>query len=304
MLAKTWSALRHSFQGEVGVIPLDELKHRHQTPESKFLDIQGMQVHYRDIAHANPDAPVLIMLHGIFSSLHTWNGWSDILKEHFRVISIDSPNFGLTGRHPEGMRTFLYSDFLNEFTDALGLRKVLMAGNSLGGWMSWEFAARYPDKVEKVILLDSAGFFFIPPAVLLSMGLPLGGWIATRTPIPRKVLASVVRTTYGDKSRLSQEATDRYYDLLMRQGNREAATAVLRYIRNRGGFKKSLLKQIKQPVLVMWGSSDRWIPPAHAELFKQALPNAQVIMYEGCGHMPMEEIPARSAADALKFLLG
>lgn len=303
MSSRTWSALRNVFKGEVGSLPLTELQQRHETPESKYLDIQGMQVHYRDITHSNPDAPVLIMLHGIFSSLHTWNDWSDILKEHFRVISIDNPNFGLTGAHPEGMRKYLYSDFLNEFTDALGLSKVMMAGNSLGGWMSWEFAARFPEKVEKVILLDSAGFFFIPPAVLLSMGLPLGGWLAARTVMPRKVLYGIVRTTYADKSKPTKEALERYYDMLIRPGNRQAAAAVLRYIRNKGGFNKSLLKKVTQPTLIMWGKNDGWIPPEHAELFKKAIPHAEVIMYDNCGHMPMEEIPQQSAADALKFLL-
>ena len=69
-----------------------------------------------------------------------------------------------------------------------------MVGNSLGGWMSWEFAARFPHKVQKIILLDSAGFFFMPPMVLLSMGLPLGaGW----PPVHRfraKALYAIVRT--------------------------------------------------------------------------------------------------------------
>lgn len=297
------SALGNVFKGEVGSIPLDELKRRHETAESKYLAIQGMQVHYRDIPHNNPDSPVLIMLHGIFSSLHTWDDWSDILKQHFRVISIDSPNFGLTGAHPEGIRKYLYSDFLNEFTDALGLKQVMLAGNSLGGWMSWEFAARFPHKVSKVILLDSAGFFFIPPAVLLSMGLPLGGWLASRTVMPRKVLASVVRTTYADKSKPTKEALNCYYDMFVRPGNRQAAAAVLRYIRNKGGFNKSLLKNIQQPVLIMWGKGDAWIPPEHAELFKKAIPHAEVIMYDNCGHMPMEEIPEQSATDALNFLL-
>ena len=168
--------------------------------------------------------------------------------------------------------------------------------------MSWEFAARFPDKVEKIILLDSAGFFFIPPAVLLSMGLPFGGWLASRTVMPRKVLHGVVRTTYADKSKPTKEVLDRYYDMLVRPGNRQAAAGVLRYIRNKGGFKKSLLGKITQPVLIMWGKNDGWIPPEHAEKFKQAIPHAQVIMYDNCGHMPMEEIPQKSAVDALKFL--
>lgn len=303
MLKRTWTAIRHAFSGEVGAIPLEELKQRYEYPDSKYLEIQGMSVHYRDThTSGNDDAPVLIMLHGIFASLHTWNGWTEALSPYFRLISIDNPNFGLTGSHPKGMQKNLYSDFLNDFTDALGLKKVHMAGNSLGGWMSWEFAARFPDKVEKVILLDSAGFFFIPPPILISMGMPAGGWLAARTPLPRKFLYSIIRTTYGDKSRLSKDTLDLYYDLLMRPGNRQAGARVIAFVRNRGGFGKKLLKQVKQPVLIMWGRDDKWIPLAHVELFKKSLPQAQVIMYDNCGHMPMEELPEQSAADALAFL--
>lgn len=303
MLKRTWTAIGNAFSGEVGAIPLEELQQRYQYPDSHYIKLQGMNVHYRDTNNTGQeDAPVLLLLHGIFASLHTWNAWTEALSSYFRVISIDNPNFGLTGSHPKGMKKNLYSDFLNEFTDALNIKKTHLAGNSLGGWMSWEFAARFPDKVEKVILLDSAGFFFIPPPILISMGMPAGGWLAARMPLPRKFLYSVIRTTYGDKSRLNKETLDLYYDLLMRPGNRQAGGRVLAYVRNRGGFSKKLLNQVKQPVLVMWGKNDRWIPPAHAQLFKQALPQANVIMYENCGHMPMEELPEQSAADALAFL--
>lgn len=168
--------------------------------------------------------------------------------------------------------------------------------------MSWEFAARFPDKVDRIILLDSAAFFFVPPAILISMGVPAGGWIAARLPLPRKVLRSIVRTTYGVRSRMSNDTADRYYDLLMRSGNRQAGARVTRYIRNRGGFNKELLSEVKQPVLVMWGKQDSWIPPSHVALFQKHLPQANVIMYDNCGHMPMEELPEQSVADALAFL--
>lgn len=303
MIKRTLRALRHSFSGEVGVIPFAELQRRHVRPDAGFLQVQGLNLHYRDINNTgNPDAKVLILLHGVFASLHTWDGWSEKLSQDFRVISLDTPNFGLTGRHPEGMRRYLYSDFILALMQELRIDKAHLAGNSLGGWMTWEFAARFPDKVEKIILLDSAGFFFIPPAVLIGMALPLGGWLASRTFMPRKVLYAIVRTTYGDKSRLDQTTLDRYYDLLMRAGNRQAAAEVLRYIRNKGGFNKSLMRQVRCPTLVMWGRQDAWIPPEHAALFKQRIPHAEVIMYDNCGHMPMEEIPEQSAADALSFL--
>ncbi|MFY9178715.1 MAG: alpha/beta hydrolase [Venatoribacter sp.] len=302
MLNTVWSSLTDFWQGDVGAIPLEELQARHEYPESKYLEIQGLKIHYRDVNRTgDPNAKVIIMLHGIFSSLHTWETWTDIISPYYRVISIDSPNFGLTGPHPLGMHTYLYSDYLNEFTKALGLEKVMLAGNSLGGWMSWEFAGRFPEKVEKIILLDSAGFFFVPPMILVSIGLPTGGWFASRMVVPRKIFSKIVGTTYFDSKKLSKVAKDRYYDLYMRAGNRDAAAEVLRFIRNKGGFKKGLMNNIKCPVLIMWGKNDAWIPPAHVELFKKALPQAEVIMYDNCGHLPMEEAAEQSAADALAF---
>ena len=287
---------------ESGAIPLDELRPSLEMPDSRYLNLQGMQIHYRDVGDA--DAPVLILLHGIFSSLHTWNDWTEILSKDFRVISLDSPNFGLTGPHPAGMQRFLYSDFLNDFTDALGIRRCFVAGNSLGGWMSWEFAVRFPHKVEKMILLDSAGFFFIPPTGLLLMGLPLGGWLSSRAAPPRAAFRAMLRSTYAQPERLSDEVLARYYELWLRPGNRQAGARVLRFIRNRAGFNPQLIREIIQPALVMWGKQDKWIPPEHAQRFAKALPQSDVIMYDDCGHMPMEEIPVLSAADARRFLLG
>ena len=297
MLMTMWQNL----WGETGAIPLEELRSRLETPESRYIELQGMQVHYRDAGAS--DKPVLILLHGIFSSLHTWNEWTHLLQDDFRVISIDMPNFGLTGPHPRGMFKHIFSDFLDEFTDALNIERCYMAGNSLGGWMTWEFAARFPHKVEKLILIDSAGFFFVPPPGLIALGMPLAGWMASHIVLPRSVMYSSIRSTYANPARLDRETLNRYYELMLRPGNRAAGSAVLRYIRNRAGFDNSLLSQVQQPVLVMWGKNDSWIPPSHVMRFRQRLPQAEVMMVDDCGHLPMEEWPQKTADECRRFLL-
>ncbi|WP_430460246.1 alpha/beta fold hydrolase [Thalassolituus sp. LLYu03] len=287
---------------ETGAIPLDELRSRLETPESRYIELQGMQVHYRDVGAS--DKPVLILLHGIFSSLHTWNEWTHLLKDDYRVISIDMPNFGLTGAHPQGMFKHIFSDFLNDFTDALNIERCYMAGNSLGGWMTWEFAARFPHKVEKLVLIDSAGFFFVPPPGLIALGLPLAGWLASHFVLPRSVMYASIRSTYANPARLDRETLNRYYELMLRPGNRAAGASVLRFIRNRAGFDNRMMSDIRQPVLVMWGKDDAWIPPAHVDRFKHRLPQAEVIRYDDCGHLPMEEWPQKTADDCRRFLQG
>lgn len=297
-----WQGLWHQwadFWQEPGAIPLDTLRQRHEYLESHYIELQGMQVHYRDVGQG----PVLLCLHGIFASCHTWEGWTDQLQHDFRVISIDCPNFGLTGPHPQGMRTQLYSDFIDEFLTALGIDRCHLAGNSLGGWMAWEFAGRFPERVDKVILLDSAGFFFVPPPILMLMGLPLMGWISSHMVLPRIIVSAIVCSTYAQPERLHPTVAHRYFDLLMRPGNRCAAARVLAYIRNHGGFNKQVLKRVSAPVLIMWGEQDQWIPSSHVKKFQRKLPQAEVIRYSNCGHLPMEEIPQQSAEDARAFLL-
>ncbi|ASP38496.1 alpha/beta hydrolase [Bacterioplanes sanyensis] len=293
-----WSQWMDFWQ-EPGSIPLTTLQQRHEYPESRYVSIDGMNVHYRDVG----SGPVLLCLHGIFASCHTWEGWSEALQQDFRVISVDCPNFGITGPHPQGMREHLYSDFIARFLDTLHIDRCHLAGNSLGGWMSWEFAGRYPKRVDKVILLDSAGFFFVPPPILMLMGLPLMGWISSHLSLPRMMVRTIVRSTYARPERLSRPVAERYFDLLMRSGNRSAAANVLAFIRNRGGFNKKWMSQVQAPVLILWGEQDQWIPVTHVDKFQRKLPQAEVIRYADCGHLPMEEIPQQSADDARTFLL-
>lgn len=298
MFFNYWNNFTNLVTQERWGLSLEQVKQRHCLPDSQFIDVDGMEVHYRDVG----TGPVLLCIHGIFSSLHNWLEWTDVLKDRYRVISLDMPNSGITGPHPEGVKNHLYSDFLNNFTDALNIEHCFIAGNSLGGWMSYEFAHRYPHKVNKLILLDSAGFFFIPPVALAAMGAPMLGWSLKHTPMPRMLFKSMVEDTYARPERLNDTIIKRYFDMMRRPGNRRAAARITAYIRNRAGFDTSYLNQLQQPTLVMWGKQDRWIPASHAAKFERLIPDCQRIMYDDCGHLPMEELGLQTATDAHAFL--
>lgn len=299
---KSMSAI--AFQ-DTHTIPLAELKQKYQLEDSSFININGLNVHYRDSpCRQNPEAPVLLCLHGIFSSLHTWQKWIDELNDRFHIISIDLPNFGLTGPFPNlKIDDDSYPDFLRDLLDALEIKKCHIAGNSLGGFFSYSFAAKYPERVNKMILLDAAGFLFVPPLALISWGLPFGGWVAENTNPPKSLVFNLIRQAYAKGERASEEELIRYYEMMLRPGNREGGSKVVQFVRNRLGFNTSCLKDLQIPTLVMWGEEDKWIPIRHTKNFKKSLPNCQVITYSDCGHMPMEEKPELSAADAARFLL-
>ena len=116
---------------------------------SRFLQIDDITLHYRD----QGQGPALVALHGICDSLHTWDGWYEVLKNDFRFIRLDLPGFGLTGMVPaQYYNPDKYSMILEKFLAALNVDDFALAGNSLGGYFSWKFALEHPGRVKKLIL--------------------------------------------------------------------------------------------------------------------------------------------------------
>ena len=136
--------------------PLSELTNHYTTDESRFIAVDGLRIHYRD----EGSGPVLVLLHGVASSLHTWDGWVAEMKDQYRIIRLDLPAHGLTGPDPgvERYDTQYMVEKLDRFLDKLGIERLSLAGNSLGGFISWNYALQRPQRVDKLILIDSAGY--------------------------------------------------------------------------------------------------------------------------------------------------
>jgi len=267
--------------------------------ESKFIDIDGLTVHYRD----EGTGPVLLCLHGIQSSLHTWDGWTKELKNRYRIIRIDLPGWGFTGPSNFGYQEDKTVAFLKKFIDTLGIKKIYLAGNSYGGFLSWNFTKEYPTVVDKLILIDAGGYPCKAPLPVILLTTPVIRNFATFI-TPKFIVADLARSAYGTRSRATQETIDRYYDLMMYDGNRKESIKFLRNARRQLETEPAGVNTIKVPTLIMWGREDVWIPLSVMERFKKDIPHARVIVYDGAGHIPMEEIPEMTAKDADDFLSG
>jgi pimeloyl-ACP methyl ester carboxylesterase len=276
--------------------PAAELETRYALPPSQFLSVDGMRVHYRD----RGTGPAIVLLHGSNSSLFTWEGWAAALIPEHRVISLDLPGHGLTGPHPEARYAAAeMAEFVDHFVSALKVERFSLAGNSMGGGVAWHYALAHGDKLDKLILVDPYVYPQAAPAMLKLFAMPVTGQIA-RWVTPRFAVAKSVHEVYGDPSRASESGIDRYYDLLLRDGNREATR--LRLGGHREDGLTARLKDIHAPTLILWGTRDRWIPPANAARLARDITGAQVVMLDGLGHVPMEEDPQRSVAPVITFL--
>jgi pimeloyl-ACP methyl ester carboxylesterase len=285
------------FFAVTGDIEIDTLKAKYANDESQFVEVDGMQVHYRDEGKGMP----IVLIHGTASSLHTWDDWTSTLKKNYRVIRLDIPAFGLTGPNPSGdYRINAYSNFLNKFLLNLAIDSLYLAGNSLGGNIAWYYASEHPDKVKKLILVDPSGY-------------PRNGevpWIfkLARTPIlnsiiryitPRSIVEKNLQQVYFDDSKITESLIDRYYDLTLREGNR---TAFIDRAKTDMKDDTNKLKKISAPTLIIWGDQDIWIPVSDGKRFTTDIPNAQLKVMENVGHVPMEEKPKESIHLMLDFI--
>lgn len=273
-----------------------ELEAKYAAPPSKFLAVDGMRVHYRD----RGAGPAVVLLHGSSSSLFTWEGWAEALSAEHRVVSLDLPGHGLTGPDPQGRYSFVeQAEFLDHFVAALGLDHFSLAGNSMGGGVAWHYALAHPEKLDRLVLVDAYAYPQTPPAMMRLFTVPVVGRLATWI-TPRFAVARSVRDVYGDPSRVTDEGIDRYHELLLREGNREA-TRVRLSTRHDDGLT-ARLGEIHAPTLILWGSLDRWILPPNGERLARDIPGAKLVTLDGLGHVPMEEDPARSVAPVVAFL--
>lgn len=287
-------------------IPLEKLKEKYTNASSKFIDIDEMSVHYRDEGNMQDSIPI-VLLHGTGASLHTWDGWVENLKSEHRVIRLDLPAYGLTGPNPtKDYSQEFYATFINDFLNKIGLSRCTIAGNSLGGSIAWNFAVKHPNKVSKMILVDAGGYPTKSKSVPIAFqmaGLPvLKNLFKYIT--PRSIVQKSVENVYGDKSKVSSELVDRYFELSLREGNREAFIDRMSEFREKGVISSNTtkIKTLQMPTLIIWGEKDELIPLDVAQNFHKDLPNDTLVIFKNLGHTPMEEDPINTILCVKEFL--
>lgn len=287
-------------------IPLETLKEKYTNSESKFIEIDGMSVHYRVEGLAQDSIP-LILLHGTGASLHTWDGWVNALKTERKIIRLDLPAYGLTGPNPTSdYSQEFYASFINDFLTKLGVKQCIISGNSLGGSIAWNFAVKYPEKVSKMILVDAGGYAMKSKSVPIAF--QVAGWPLIKNLFkyvtPRSIVQKSVENVYADKSKVTETLVDRYFELSLREGNRQAFIDRMSEFRNKGiiNIKTSQIKDLSMPTLIIWGDKDLLIPLEVGEKFHADLPNDTLVVFKDLGHTPMEEDAAKTVAAVKDFL--
>lgn len=280
-------------------LPMDIGIKAYAFPDSRFVNVDGMEIHYRISGKGEP----LLLLHDEQSSLHTWAAWALQLSEKQQVISVDLPGFGLSAPHPQGSYSaFMYAGFLDSFLQKLNLKKVSLAGCGSGAQIAWQFAAESPGAVDKLILLGASGFEKKENSWI--------EWLAS-TPVlnrmlwkitPRAFVRLALEDVWANDADVSDSLVQRHFDLSILPGHRKAFTDRASVRENRPPI--DLIDRITAPTMILWGAEDTRISPEHAYDFHKRIRRSVLKIYRNTGHWPQEENPEQTAADVQAFLEG
>lgn len=288
----------------------ESLAVKYESAASRYQDLpSGVRMHYRDQGVQSADAPTLLLIHGFSASLHTWEAWVDALEDEYRLVSLDLPGHGLT-RAPAGYQASIeaYRDIIAEFVRARGLSRFALAGSSMGGNTSWEYALAHPDEVQALILVGASGWEDTrveaseEPAIFQILRNPVLGPLM-RDLDNRALIRQGLQASFYDPNLVDDAMVDRYSELARAPGHRDILLQMTLGFRARNHATAERLAPLaRMPVLILHGDTDRLVPTAHGRQFHDAIPGSVLHIYENTGHLPQEETSARSAQDVREFL--
>jgi pimeloyl-ACP methyl ester carboxylesterase len=279
-------------------VPRASLEARYMDSPADLRSVGPWQLHVRQ--SGPPDAPAVVLLHGFGSSLHTWDAWAQGLARTHRVVRVDLPGSGLSPPDPaQDYRDERSLDMLLALMDSLGLQRSSWVGHSMGGRIAWTLAARFPERVDKLVLVAPDGFasfgfeYGKPMDVPATLGL-------MRHVLPKPLLRMNLQSAYARPEALSDAVTTRYHDLILAPGARQAMLDRLRQTVLQEPVP--LLRQIKAPTLLVWGEADAMIPLSNAQDYLQALQSSRLVSWPQVGHLPQEEAAELSLQAVTEFL--
>lgn len=275
--------------------------------QDRYVDIGNVHTRYWT---AGEKGSVVILLHGVGCHVEFWEKNIAALAQEHRVFAIDIVGFGRTDKPAAfyASRQMAYmTSFVLDFMDVMEIEKASLVGNSMGGGITIKAAARFPDRMEKVVLVDSAGLGRRIAAALRILTIPWVGEVLTR-PSRRSALRFLKMVAY-DQDHISEGRIDRCYAISRICGNQRSLLSVIRDSFSLTGMKQavladfsSCLTKITAPTLVIWGRQDRILPVADALSTVEKAANVRLHIIDRAGHSPQMDRPHEFNATVLDFL--
>ncbi|WP_060678977.1 alpha/beta fold hydrolase [Virgibacillus halodenitrificans] len=247
------------------------------------------------------DKPPILLLHGFVSSTYTFHQLMPLLKEKFSVIAIDLIGFGKSEKSTSFIYSYAnYAKLIKECMDYFDIKKISIAGHSMGGQIALYTAKQYPEKIDRLVLLASSGY--LPRAkkrLIFVSYLPFFHLFARRH-VQKQGVASTLKNVLYNQEYITPELIDAYGAPLKEKNFYKALIRLLRY--REGDLNQEALNQIKQPTLLIWGKEDKVVSLRVGMQLEKDLPHATLISYPDTGHLVTEERPEEVYRDIISFI--
>lgn len=259
----------------------------------KFATVYGAKIRYLEAG----SGPAVILLHGLGADSSSWASTIGPLSQKYRVIVPDQIGFGRSDKPMINYRVGTLVDFLDGLYKQVGIERASLVGNSLGGFTAAAFALAHPEKVDRLVLVDAAGFAVtgdFDPRVLNALN-----------PSTIDAAKQILSLIFYNKQAYATDANAAM--LLTRKMMANDGYTVQRFIDSIAHNEDMLdkrLGQLKQPTLIIWGREDALTPLAMGERFKKEIATSELLIFEKCGHVPQMEKAAEFNVALMKFLSG
>jgi pimeloyl-ACP methyl ester carboxylesterase len=267
---------------------------RAQAVQEKFVTVFGAKIRYTEAG--DPAKPTVILLHGLGGSGDTsWMFTAPALAANYYVITPDQIGFGKSDKPFLNYRVATYVDFLDKFMSELKIEKATLVGNSMGGWVSVLFAEKRPAKVEKLVLVDSAGY--APPK-----GFDYGQ-LQRLNPSTRDGVRAMVKQLFFNSALFSTDAAiDQFMAARVAANDGYTIQTLIRNIETGDDYFDTQVRAVKHPTLIVWGKQDGLAPVSDGERLSRDIAGSELAVFDQAGHFPQMEKAADFNKRVSEFL--
>jgi pimeloyl-ACP methyl ester carboxylesterase len=271
----------------------------------RFVTVGGQRIFYHRTGRSRPGRAPIVLVHGYLVSHWQWRRVIPHLAAEHDVIALDLPGFGESDRPPPADFRYdaaAFMDALLGFLDVLNIPRAILVGHSMGAGISLFTAARRPERVEKLVVVDPLVYPYPLPLEGRIILLPFVGERIFQLFYTKGVIRHYLTTrVYRDPAEASGEWIDYLWERVNRPGGIEAAHATLRFCSHPHTIERAV-RAVRAPTLVAWGEEDKLFPSVWARRLASDIAGAQTAVVPVCGHAPPEERPAELARLVNAFL--
>jgi len=257
--------------------------------ETKFVKIKGINVAYREMGVGE----ILLFIHGMGSSL-VFDEIIEPLSKYLKVIVIDLPGFGKSEKPDLDYNIDFYVNILFEFCKEINLEKINVAGLSLGGMIAIEFAYRYPQSVNNLLVLSSSGLnpiakmlnnriFYLVFSFVMKYIIFSNKWLTKRFQIG----------SYFNHKKINPIVFRKFFEYIKYPESKKAWLSALKNVFNVSEEFVNHVREIRVNTIIIWGKNDKTIPLIIADKFSKLITNSKMFVIDECGHPITVEQPSK-----------